>query len=272
MKWLDNLFKSTLVLLINPKKTSSVLSDVDSTQIIESTKQAKKEINMEKLNLESLNLKEIILVDFPNNQYYREESKKTQLVLHHTVSGQGVDGDISWWRKTADRIATAIIIGWDGKIYQCFSSKYWGHHLGISAKNNTQLNMESIGIEIDAWGGLIRYNRQWYPAKWDAKLKQNVANTNVKPIQNVQTYPEGYRGFYGFEKYSDAQIESVRKLLQYWGERYNIPLDYNPTMWDVSKDALNGKAGVWSHTSFRSGKSDCHPQPELINMLKSLTK
>lgn len=139
-----------------------------------------------------------------------------------------------------------------------------------AGSRNLLLNKESIGIEIDAWGGLVKHNRQWFPAKWDATLKRNVANTRVKPIQNVQPYSEGYRGFYGYEKYTNEQIEAVRKLLVFWGEIYNIPLKYNEDMFDVSKKALNGDAGVWSHTSYRKDKSDIHPQPELIQMLKSL--
>jgi len=226
-----------------------------------------KKAETEKINeakiLKRLNLNEIISVNFPDDQYIKESTKKKQIILHHTVSGQGVEGDIAWWRQNADRVGTSIIIGWDGKIYQCFSSKYWAYHLGVKTA-------KSIGIEIDAWGGLVRTNRLWYPAKWDINLKQYVANTAVKPIQNVQTYEQGYKGFYGFEKYTDAQIEAVRELLVFWNEKYNIPLDYNEDMWNISNNALSGKSGVWTHTSFRTDKSDCHPQPELIEMLKSL--
>ena len=231
---------------------------------------AKKELVKEQKVLKKLNLKEIITVDFPDDQYIRETTDKKQLVLHHTVSGQGVNGDIAWWRSTADRVGTAIIIGHDGKIYQCFSSKYWAHHLGLKKTNNKALNMASIGIEIDAWGGLVRTNRLWYPAKWNATLKKFVGNTFVNPITNVQVYEQGFRGFYGFEKYTDAQIEAVRELLVFWNERYKIPLDYKVDMWDISNKALAGESGVWTHVSFRPDKSDCHPQPELIQMLKSL--
>ena len=234
--------------------------------IASATKEMVKEHNV----LLKLNLNEIIIVDFPIEQYIRKGYNKTQIVLHHTVSGQGVNGDIAWWRSTVGRIGTAIIVGWDGKIYQCFGSKYWAYHLGLKTSNNKKLNQTSIGIEIDAWGGLVRTNRLWYPAKWDKELKKNVANTKFAPIQNVQIYEQGFRGFYGFEKYTDVQIETVRKLLVYWNERYKIPLNYNEDMWDISDKALSGKSGVWSHTSFRSDKSDVHPQPKLIKMLKSL--
>jgi len=236
----------------------------------DSKSEADKQKMKEGVAISKLDLNEIISVTLPDDQYMKEETEKKQIVLHHTVSGQGVDGDITWWRETTDRIGTAIIVGWDGKIYQCFASKYWAHHLGTHAANNKALNMASIGIEIDAWGGLMRTNRLWYPAKWDATLKQNVPNTNVRPIQNVQVYEQGFKGFYGFEKYTDAQIEAVRKLLNFWNEKYGIPLDYNEDMWAISTKALSGQAGVWTHVSFREDKSDCHPQPELIQMLKSL--
>jgi N-acetyl-anhydromuramyl-L-alanine amidase AmpD len=226
--------------------------------------------NNESVEFIKLNLNDIIQVEFPDDQYFREQTDKKQIVLHHTVSGQGVDGDIAWWRQTVERIGTAIIVGWDGKIYQCFSTKYWAHHLGTHAANNTALNKASIGIEIDAWGALMESGGKWYPVKWDDVAKKNIPNTTIKAIQNVQLYPAGFKGFYGFEKYTDAQIDAVKKLLIFWNEKYGIPLDYNEGMWAISNVALSGKAGVWTHVSFREDKSDCHPQKELIDMLKSL--
>ncbi len=254
-----------------------------SLGLLEDTKSyANTQKEIEKNNLLKLNLDEIIQVNFPEDQYLKEQTEKKQIVLHHTVSGQGVDGDISYWRSTVERVGTAIIVGWDGKIYQCFSTIYWAHHLGVTAAwlkekgyadyaiRNTILNKASIGIEIDAWGGLMKYQGQWYPAYWDNIKQKNIPLLSVKPIKNVQEYPNGFRGYYGFEKYTNEQIEAVRKLLVYWNQRYGIPLDYNPMMFDISHDAISGKPGIWSHTSFRPDKSDIHPQPELIQMLKSL--
>lgn len=257
----------------NMSKNNETPELTGSTSPVEDTKtDAEIEKNDEVVELLDLNLNDIIQVDFPDDQYFREETEKKQIVLHHTVSGQGVDGDISWWRQTVERIGTAIIVGWDGKIYQCFSTKYWAHHLGCKVSNNTALNKASIGIEIDAWGALLKYNDKWYPASWDDNLKKYIPNVTVRPIQNVIEYPDGFMDFYAYEKYTDAQIEAVRQLLVYWNERYGIPLMYNEDMWDKSNRALTGEPGVWTHVSFRgNGKSDCHPQPELIEMLKSLT-
>jgi hypothetical protein len=102
----------------------------------------------EEATYKELNLNDIVVVDFPDNQYVREQTNKNQIVLHHTVSGQGVDGDISWWRQTVERIGTAIIIGWDGNIYQSFSSKYWSYHLGLKTSNNKLLNQKSMDYSI----------------------------------------------------------------------------------------------------------------------------
>ena len=76
--------------------------------------------------------------------------------------------------------------------------------------------------------------------------------------------------FYGFEKYTKSQIKTLAQLLIFWSKRYNIPLDYNEDMWGISNKALGGEPGVWAHVSYRKDKSDCHPQPELVEMLKSL--
>jgi len=241
---------------------------------------AKKKKDEEKEEILKLDPKDIKQVDFPDHLYFREQTPKKQIVLHHTVSGRGVEGDINWWKENPQRIATAIIVKWNGKKFQLFSSNYWAHHLGIRQNflksqgfsdyktRNRLLNSQSIGIEIDAWGGLVENNGKWYPAKWDGG--KYVANTRISPVENVTKYPEGYREFYGFETYTDEQIESVRKLLIYFSEKHDIPLGYNRGVFEVSGDALSGKPGVWSHTSYRPDKSDVHPQPELIDMLKSL--
>ncbi len=246
------------------KISFGILSDTD--------KYAQSKLDDEYKEYSKLNLNDIIKVDFPDNQYYREQTTKKQIVLHHTVSGKGVMGDIEWWKGTPERIATSIIIQYDGKIYQCFSSLYWAHHLGLKTSNNVILNKASIGVEIDSWGPLMKYQNKWYPIIWSNSLKKEIPNIKQKPIDdnNVIIYPNGFNGYYAFEKYTNNQIDSLRKLLIYWGDRYNIPLDYNDDMWSVSERALSGVSGIWTHVSYRSDKSDCHPQPELIEMLKSL--
>ncbi|WP_347067805.1 N-acetylmuramoyl-L-alanine amidase [Flavobacterium sp. WV_118_3] len=211
----------------------------------------------------------IISHDFPEDQYYREVTKKKGIVLHHTVSGDSVLGDIEWWKSTAERVATPIIIARDGGIHQLYSSQYWAHHLGIKQEHfkrfelpalNTQRNKEFIGIELDSWGGLTTKNGKFY----------SFSGQEVKK-ENVTFYEKAFRGYQYFEKYTTAQIASLKELLEYWGERYAIPLSYKgPIMFEFNKRALSGESGIWAHVSFRPDKSDVHPQKELIDMLKAL--
>ena len=212
-------------------------------------------------------LSKIVKVNFPQEQYIPRETNKTQIVLHHTVSGRGINGDISTWLNNSQRIATHIIVDWKGIPHQCYSSKYWAYHLGVKEKVFKSMNLpyqllddNSIGIEIDSYGGLTKKGNEWFTV-----YGNKISN------DKVYEYDTPYRGYKAYEKYTDEQIQTVKELLVFWNERYNIPLDYNEDMWDISTNALQGKSGVWSHTSYRSDKSDIHPQKELVDMLKSLS-
>ena len=221
-----------------------------------------------KLNLE---LSKIIQTPLKTNQLMSGEYDKKQIVFHHTVSGDFPKNVASWWNRTKPRIATAILIGHNGVAYQCFSSKKWAHHIGCPSSflkaqgfsdyetRNILLNKESIGIEMCSWGGLVKKNGKWYNV-YDKEIDSN----------NVQIYENGYRGYYGFEKYTDKQIEKCLELCYYWHKYYGIPVHYNEDMWEINKRALSSEKGIWTHNSYRTDKSDCHPQPELIEGLKYL--
>ncbi len=230
-----------------------------------------------------LDISAIVQHDFPATQYVRKAVPKTQIVLHHTVSGEGVRGDIGHWMRNTPRIATSFIIDREGTIHQLFSSKYWGYHLGLKVKhfktfglNYKNLNSSSIGIELDSWGGLKQIDGKWYASPNDfgrgnATYSKSGVKIKIKLSDDqVVVYKDGYRGYKGFEKYTDAQIDSAMILTRYLGNRYRIPLNFNCNMFDVNKDALNDTPGVWTHTSFRPDKSDCHPQDELLKGLLNL--
>lgn len=210
----------------------------------------------------------IIQENFPETQYYKVANDKKIIVLHHTVSGNGIGGDINWWKQTPERVGTPFIIGRDGVITQIFDEKYWIHHLGIksfllrqfgSTVSNDRLNQLSIGIELDSWGGLVKRSGKWY----------TDGGTEI-PLCNVQAYDKAYRGYYGFEKYTALQLVALNELLQFLCNKWGIKKDYFPEMFDFNAKAVKGYHGIWTHTSYRPDKSDCHPQPELIQMLKNL--
>lgn len=208
-------------------------------------------------DLKPINLEKIETIDFPKNQYCQDIYEKKQIVLHHTV-GSSVEGAISEWRNTPERVATCIVIDRAGVPWQLFSSRYWAYHLKAGNEN---LDKHSIAIEIVNWGQLTPLSNGMY--------KTYYGNT-VAAV--AQYYPESFRGHKYFEKYTNAQIQTVGELILYWNRIYDIPIDYNENMWDISSQALSGYPGIWTHVSYRPApsKSDCHPQLELIHMLKTL--
>jgi hypothetical protein len=231
-------------------------------------------------DLKPIDLTKIKVYPFPENKYFKEEFHKTQVVLHHTVSGPGIEGDVKTWIEGKDRVATAIIIARDGTPYQLFSSKYWAYHLAAGDHNQDR---RSIGIEIDNWGGLTlgtgiskiyrSEKKKLFP--WNLKtLSPNKYYTvygNAVDVP-IQYYPNGFRGFQYFEKYTNEQIQTVGELLLFWKQKYGISLQYNDDMWNISENAKIGMPGVWTHVSFRQDKSDCHSQRELIDMLQTIQK
>lgn len=226
-----------------------------------------------------LDLSKIKQVPLSEGQYVNEETKKLQIVLHHTAGNSSAPGTIKMW-DTDDRgrIATCVVISgkglskdtYDGEIVQAFSSKKWAYHLGIkpdvfraNALPYKSIDPIAIGIEICNWGPIT--------LKKDGKFYNYV--DRVVPNDQVCTLEKPYKGHTYYHAYTDAQIESVRQLLVYWSKIHGISLKYNETdMWSISKNALSAVPGVYTHNSYRKDKSDISPQPKMIAMLKSLVK
>lgn len=223
-------------------------------------------------DLKPIDLKKIQMLDFPEDQYYPVETPKKQIVLHHTVSNPfDTSGVLRTWIDDPAHVATHFVITGDGTPYQLYSSKYWAHHLGVvnpifisqgldPSGRNLKLNQESIGIEICNWGFLNKTSDGKYKAVYG-----NIVN-NVE----IQEYPDLFRGQRYYQKYTEAQIKTVGELLLFFKNKFNIPLDYHADMWDINKNALLGTPGVWTHVSYHPEKSDLHPQPEMVEMLKTL--
>jgi hypothetical protein len=222
-------------------------------------------------DLKPIDITKIKRYAFPENKYFHNEYEKTQIVLHHTISGSDIDGNVSTWINGKYNVGTCIIIDGNGIPWQIFESKYWAYHLGTG---NHSLDKHSIGIEIDNWGGLIFGDGT--VMQFDKKPIQTIRGKYYAYYGNIvdvplQEYTNGYRGYKTFQKYTNEQIATVGELLLFWKNTYGVSLFYNASMFDISQEALGGKPGVWTHTSYRQDKSDIHPQPEMIEMLKSLS-
>ena len=213
-----------------------------------------------------LDISKIKQVRLKESQYFAEESAKTQIYLHHTAGNGNAEAVSRYWNGTSDRVATAFVVGQDGLIVQCFSSKHWAWHLGISkaefkgqGAKYQNLDKASVGIEVCNWGYLKEKDGKFY----------NYVNTRV-PDSMVTTLDEPFKGFKHWYKYTDAQIESTRQLLVYLCDTYNIPREYRAQIFSLDKEAFKGTPGIYTHNSVRKDKSDIYPCPRMTQMLENL--
>lgn len=225
------------------------------------------------MNLEDLKIRTVTLA---TNQYYQNKYPKNQIYIHHTAGNADAEATFGSWGRNEAHIATCVAISGksdkprvtDGQIIQGFSSKHWAYHLGIkqaifkrAGVPYKSLDKYSIGIEICNFGYLKKDD--------DGNFRTYV--DSIIPKEEVVTLDKPYKGYKHWHAYTDAQIESVRKLLLYWSKAYDIPLTYNDDIWEVTERALKGESGVFTHNSVRVDKTDISPQPKMIAMLKSLT-
>jgi len=193
-----------------------------------------------------------------DTQYFKEKSFKNQIVLHHTAGGGNADNVIHGWDFNPERVGTAYVIDSLGIVKTAFEDQYWAYHLGLKSISNTQLNKNSIGIEVCNWGQLKKVGDKYL----------NYINKEVPADQVVQIAK--FRGFEYYHKYNDLQLAALRKLILELCAKYSINRTYNSDMWDISQNALSGKNGIYTHVSYRTDKNDMSPQFNLIEMLKNL--
>lgn len=232
------------------------------------------EIKTEPVKMSHSFIKSIHQLPLDRDEFLAEAFEKKQIYLHHTAGGPSARQVVkSWNNDDRGRIATCVVISntgakdsVDGEIVQAFSSKFWGYHLGVKSAHFKNiklpyigLDQHSIGIELCAWGPLTVKGNKFY----------NYVNREV-PAAEVCKLDKPFKGYQHYHRYSTAQIEAVKNLLIYWNEVYGIPLAYNEDIWAVTKRAYKLEAGVFTHNSVRPDKTDVFPQPELIEMLKSL--
>jgi hypothetical protein len=220
-----------------------------------------------------------ILIDhLPKGEYIQNEAPilNDYVFIHHTAGWHNPHKTIaSWGRDTRGRIATEFVMGgqsikgnddrYDGVTVQAFPEGCQGWHLG--ATKSYYMNRHSVGIELCGFGYLTKEGKTY------------VGGQAVE--SQIVELAETFRGYAKWHKYSEKQINNLRKLLLYIASRDNIDLQEGLVQWihkmgvtkafGFQQDACEGKIkGLLTHTNVRKGKTDCFPQQELIDMLLSL--
>lgn len=254
------------------------------TALVAASKNSKEE-KVEVVKYDYLTGDYIIDYNLSDNEYYKEVFKKDAIFLHHTAGNARPDYVISGWDRDKSsrggvlRVATAFVIGrtttgkdYDGLVYRAFKSKYWAHHLGTSRPkyrmSNTQLNSKSIGIEICSFGPLGREVTAAGEERFFVQLSE-TRRIDI-PKEDVCTLDKPWREYKYFQKYTPAQLASTKRLLIDLVNLFDLKIEdrvYDRDWFDMKWDALNGAGGLWTHCHVREDKTDCFPQPELIQML-----
>lgn len=214
----------------------------------------------------NLDIQKIVQKRLSQGQFFEEPSDKTQIYLHHTAGNGNAEGVARFWNSNDSQIATAFVVGENGTIVQCFSSKHWAWHLGIDSQDFAtrglpykNLNKLSVGIEVCNWGMLKEKNGKLF----------NYVGGEINPSY-VTTLETPYKGYKHWYKYTDAQIEATRQLVVYLCETYNIPKTYRKEIWSLDNEAFKGTKGIYTHNSVRKDKADIYPCPRMIKMLENL--
>lgn len=212
-------------------------------------------------------------------EYKSGPTDKFYVFLHHTAGSHDPYATIRHWNNdTRGAIATQFVVGnkstrgdatYDGEVVACFPDEGWAYHLG---KNNSRLlHPHSIGVEICNYGWLEPRNGQFY-----------TYVNSVVPDDQVCDLGFEFRGYRYYHKYTEAQIASVQQLLHEISRRHaQVDLGAGLAAWlatqspgeafDFKHEACNGEVrGLLTHANTRPDKTDCSPQPLLVDMLRGL--
>ena len=210
----------------------------------------------------------------PKGQYFDGPTPKQWLFLHHTAGWQNPFTTISaWGRDDRGLVATEFVLGGqsikgnedihDGVVVQAFPTGGYGWHLGTG---NSVMHRNSVGVEVCNFGQIT--NGKTY------------VGTPADPGQIVKL-KQPFRGHQFWHKYSDKQIESLKKLILFIANRDNIDVKKGLVELIHSRGAFQAfdycdvtycseHKGLWMHTNVLKGKVDMFPQDELVDMLISL--
>ncbi|PKR80702.1 hypothetical protein CW751_07995 [Brumimicrobium salinarum] len=225
----------------------------------------------------------------PNYAYHNQPTEKKSIFLHHTAGWQNPYRVIDHWGERPHKVATEFVIGGqsihndnsdhDGTILKAIPNNAWAWHLGIG---NHPVHSQSIGVELCSFGRLTKgyfkkdENRKPKPIERAKNSYFTYVGQEVDPEQ-VEELVEPFKGFSYYHKYSDNQLQSLKKLLQHLGNKHSIDIREGlPNLirkkgvkaFEVeSKNMCLNFPGIWSHANVNSLKDDVAPQEGLIEML-----
>jgi hypothetical protein len=221
--------------------------------------------------------------NLPEGEYVDQDVSKKWIFVHHNSGVYDPYKQIdNWANDQRGRVGSNYVIGGlnsnedassngskvDGLILQAIHDNKWGYHLGPVKSHD--LNKNSISIELCSAGALTFKDGKYFT--W--------FNTEVHPSQ-VVTLLEPHVGYKHYHRYSEKQIESLKALFLLLADKHGINIKSglyeaintnHSTAFKYNQKCSEGKVeqGIISHSNVNPNKTDVFPQPELIQMIKSL--
>jgi len=174
--------------------------------------------------------------------FYSPETNNFALSSGVFVHNSRPDWVVGMWDKdttsnsSVRHVGTSFVIGgkstrdgddaWNGVVVRCFPESKWDFHLGVKGSKG-KFDKISIGIEICNYGPLTKGRDGSY---------YNYVNSII-PESDVVELPKQFRGYKYYHKYTDEQIESVKELLLYLSNKFNINLRMGLREW-IEKESL----------------------------------
>lgn len=203
---------------------------------------------------------------YTENQYYKENYKKDKIIIQISNTNNmayNYLGKLDHLRISNNdkAIGTSYIIGNDINL-QIFEDESQANIIHTNQQNNFNLNTSSIGITLCNQGGLTISRR-------------GIVNFNGDIVPDNEVFDLGrvQRGYRYFHLFTDKQLNMLSETIKYLSSKYSLKLSKGiygqPTQFDINRDALNGKSGLWSLNNFNE-LSLLSPQPNLISVLNSI--
>lgn len=184
----------------------------------------------------------LIIYDRVNStEFYTEERRKNTILISNSGTSYRPELAIKSWTHflkkdkkgnpikengvfTKIKRSSNYVIGgsslesniWDGKIVKCFDDNNWSYHIELlNGDISKEINSNAITIEICNYGYLIK----GHDDKFYNKTNNIVDNSEVVELD------EEFMGHKYWHKYTDAQIESLRKLIIHLQIKHGIKIN-----------------------------------------------
>jgi len=202
------------------------------------------------------------------DNYFRDQYHKDLIVLHHTAGPTAKSAYHTF--ANPGHVATSYLVGRKGKIFELFHPRYWAYHLGMKSGNpGHRHDKRSIGIEIVNVGALIDRGEHLY--WWLDDFNRRYCS--IDDTDKYVRLAERSQGHEYWATFSEEQYDSVRRLVLWLCDKYNIPFEFLPQnkRMELIPEEMGDFEGIATHKNF-APKYDVSPAFDWYRIINGVGK